>query len=108
MSKECCMSLSDCVFEKDVSKVGFVYVNGAEKRCTSGFILSILPDLDIVIHYTVWCPKLVISLKFEGKSRFSLVDVPFYYSKEVLPVKYLDYINFNCDDLEDGDFISNF
>jgi hypothetical protein len=101
MSKECCMSLHNCIFEKDVSNIGFVYVNGVEKRCNSGLVLGLLSDLDIVIHYTAWYPELVVSLKFDKRRRYSLVAVPFYYSKEVLPMKYLDYLNFNCFDLED-------
>jgi hypothetical protein len=96
------MSLSGCLFEKDISKIGFVYVNGVEKSCSSGLILALMPDLDIVIHYTVWCPKLVISLRLEKRRRMTLVEKPFYYSRSVLPVSSSDYLNEHFDDLEDS------
>lgn len=101
ISSECSVGIGSCLFEKDVSKVGFVYVNGVEKRCSSGLVFCLLPDLDVVIHYTPWFPRLVISLKFDKNRRFCLVDVPFYYSKAVLPVCYDDFLDFSFGDLVD-------
>lgn len=77
------MSIDDCLFEKDV--------------CS---IFKML-DLDIVIHYTPYCPHLIISLKFDKRRRFCIVDLRFYYSSAVLPACYLGYLDFNFADLED-------
>lgn len=83
MKKDCSMSMGDCLFEKGVDS-----------------IFKML-DLDIVIHYTPYSPHLIVSLKFDKRRRFCIVDLPFYYSSAVLPARYLGYLDFNFADLED-------
>ena len=101
MMIECVDHVRNCLFDKELSNIGFVYVDGVEKKCSSGLILSLIPDLDFVIHYTPWYPLLAVSLKIDRKVRIGLFLKQFYYSKSVLPVRYDDYLNEQLADLDD-------
>jgi hypothetical protein len=129
MSEGCSGLFGCCLFECDISKIGLVSVKDNDSKpanpwdwtmnmepCGSGLILSLMPDLDIVIRFTPWSPRLVIALKCEKypdsvalkkakrNPRFGLVDVAFYYAKAVLPIYYERYLEDKFLDLEDNDF----
>jgi hypothetical protein len=104
MNRGCSCEFRDCLFEKDILNIGLVYVDGKIKRCSSGLVFTFIPKLEIVIHYTAWYPRLVISLKFEKRRRLVLVDEPYPYSGAVLPVRYKEYLDYYFVDLENEEF----
>jgi hypothetical protein len=73
------------------------------KPCSSGLINCLIPDLDIVIRYNPYYPKLVIMLKSSNGIISPLVEVPFYYSKSVSPARYEVFVDDEFADLEDWD-----
>ena len=94
-----CLISRHCLFERCLSKVSYEFVDGVEHKRGSGLICSVMGDVEVVMHYSPFCPIIEVSLKFGSGSGIVLFNGRFDYELDY--DSYLDYVLSDDDDDEE-------